>query len=77
MNTEIAVLNKINAAGVIGLRNTQDANKLLAAITEEQILQAKRNRDAEAHAFGRTYPFRDMKAALLAMPRKPQTRARP
>ena len=29
MNTEIAVLNKINAASLIGLRNTQDTNKLL------------------------------------------------
>jgi hypothetical protein len=51
MNTEIAVLNKINAANVIGLRNTQDTNKLLVALAEHEILQAKRQRDAEAQAF--------------------------
>ena len=31
MNTEVAGLNKINAAGVLALRNQQDANKLLVA----------------------------------------------
>jgi type IV secretion system protein TrbJ len=51
MNTEIAVLNKINAANVIALRNTQDANKLLATLAEEKIIDAKRQRDAEAQAF--------------------------
>jgi hypothetical protein len=50
MNTEIAVLNKINAAGVIGLKNTQDTNKLLVALTEQQILRSKQERDAEARA---------------------------
>src|SRR5581483_7228752 len=38
MNTEIAVLNKVNAAGVIALRNTQDTNKRLATLAEEQIV---------------------------------------
>jgi hypothetical protein len=67
MNTEIAVLNKINAAGIIGLRNTQDANKLLASITEEQILQAKRQRDAEAQAFNQHIRFvTDGRAAMAA-----------
>jgi len=51
MNTEIAVLNKINAAGLITVRNTQDANKLMVALAEHQIIQAKRERDAEAQAF--------------------------
>ena len=57
MNTEIAVLNKINAANLIDVRNTQDANKLLVAITEQQILQAKRQRDAEAQAFNEHIRF--------------------
>jgi hypothetical protein len=51
MNTEIAVLNKLNAADLISVRNSQDTNKLLAALAEQQILQAKRQRDAEAQAF--------------------------
>jgi hypothetical protein len=50
LNTEIAVLNKINAAGVIALRNGQDSNKLLVALTEQQLIQAKRQRDAEVAA---------------------------
>jgi hypothetical protein len=49
-NTEIAVLNKINAANVIALRNGQDANKLLVALAELQLLDAKRKRDAEVKA---------------------------
>lgn len=67
MNTEISVLNKINAAGVIGLRNTQDSNKLLVAIAEQQILQAKRQRDAEAQAFDEHIRFvTDGQAAMAA-----------
>src|SRR5262249_5579541 len=46
MNTEIAVLNKINAANLIAIRGNQDTNKLLAAVAEEQIIEAKRKRDA-------------------------------
>ncbi|HWB83488.1 MAG TPA: hypothetical protein VG675_05080 [Bryobacteraceae bacterium] len=49
-NTEIAVLNKINAANVIALRNGQDTNKLLTALAEQQLIDAKRKRDAEAQA---------------------------
>src|SRR5262249_8584230 len=50
MNTEIAVLNKINAANVMNLRTTQDTNKLLAALAEQRVIEAKRLRDAEAQA---------------------------
>lgn len=57
MNTEIAVLNKINAAGIITVRNQQDANKLMAALAEHQIIQAKRERDAEAQAFNNHIRF--------------------
>ncbi len=49
-NTEIAVLNKINAANVIALRNGQDTNKLLVALAEQQLIDAKRKRDAEVKA---------------------------
>jgi hypothetical protein len=49
-NTEIAVLNKINAATVIALRNGQDTNKLLTALAEQQLIEAKRQRDAEVKA---------------------------
>ncbi len=49
-NTEIAVLNKINAAGIVALRNGQDTNKLLVALAEQQLIDAKRKRDAETQA---------------------------
>jgi hypothetical protein len=57
MNTEIAVLNKINAAHLITVRNTQDTNKLLVALAEEQIVDAKRIRDAEAQAINNHIRF--------------------
>jgi len=49
-NTEIGVLNKINASNVVALRNGQDTNKLLVALTEQQLIAAKRQRDAEVAA---------------------------
>lgn len=58
MNTEIAVLNKINAASVIGLRAGQDTNKLLVSLAEQQIIEAKRKRDAEAQAINDHIRFR-------------------
>jgi hypothetical protein len=66
LNTEVAVLNKINAAGVIGLRNGQDTNKLLVALAEAQTIQAKRERDAEARAFNEHIRFTAEGQAILA-----------
>jgi hypothetical protein len=57
MNTEIAVLNKINAAHLIMVRNTQDTNKLLVALAEQQIIDAKRKRDAETQAINNHIRF--------------------
>ena len=68
MNTEIAVLNKINAADIIALRNSQDANKLLTTLAEEQIIQAKRARDAEAQAFNNHIQFMAQGQAAMAAP---------
>lgn len=67
MNTEIAVLNKVNAANLINVRNTQDTNKLLVALAEQQIIQAKRERDAEAQAFNNHIRFlTDAKSIMSA-----------
>jgi hypothetical protein len=46
LNTEVAVLNKINASGVLTLRTLQDSNKLLASLLEEQTVFAKQQREA-------------------------------
>jgi hypothetical protein len=66
MNTEIAVLNKINAANVISLRSSQDTNKLLATLAEEQLIDAKRKRDAEAQAINTHIRFMTDARAVMA-----------
>jgi hypothetical protein len=45
LNTEVSVLNKINAAGVLTLRTLQDSNKLLASLLEQQTIIAKQQRE--------------------------------
>jgi hypothetical protein len=57
LNTEIAVLNKINAANLITVRNGQDTNQLLVALAEQQLVDAKRKRDAEASAINEHIRF--------------------
>ena len=48
LNTEVGVLNKINASNVLTLRTLQDANNLRLAALEQQVLQAKEQRDSDA-----------------------------
>jgi hypothetical protein len=48
LNTEVSVLNKINASNVLTLRTLQDANNLRVAALEQQILQTKQQRDSDA-----------------------------
>jgi hypothetical protein len=48
LNTEVSVLNKINASNVLTLRTLQDANNLRLAALEQQVLQAKQQRDTDA-----------------------------
>jgi hypothetical protein len=50
LNSEVSVLNKVNATGVLGLQTSQDTNKLLISILEQQTIRAKQLRDAEAQA---------------------------
>lgn len=50
LNTEVSVLNKINAAGVLTLRTLQDSNKLLASLLEQQTILAKQQREATTNA---------------------------
>ena len=48
LNSEVQVLNKINAANVLTLRSVQDSNKLLASVLEQQVIAAKQQREATA-----------------------------
>src|SRR5256885_13081105 len=44
LNTQVAVLNKINAANILLVRTMQDTNKLLASLLEQQLVTTERNR---------------------------------
>jgi hypothetical protein len=50
LNSEVSVLNKINAANVLTLHSIQDSNKLLASLLEQQTILAKQQRDDAASA---------------------------
>ena len=50
LNSEVSVLNKINAASVLTLRSVQDSNKLLASLLEQQIILAKQQRESTTNA---------------------------
>lgn len=45
LNSEVAVLNKINATNVLTLRSVQDTNKLLASLLEQQTIGSKQQRE--------------------------------
>jgi hypothetical protein len=49
LNSEVSVLNKINATNVLTLRSVQDTNKLLASLLEHQIILAKQQREGTAN----------------------------
>lgn len=50
LNTEVSVLNKINAASVLTLRSIQDSNKLLASLLEQRVVSAKQQREMMTNA---------------------------
>ncbi|HVB54977.1 MAG TPA: hypothetical protein VNE63_00900 [Candidatus Acidoferrales bacterium] len=50
LNTEIGVLNKINAASVLMLRTLQDSNKLLLSLLEQNVIVAKQQREETANS---------------------------
>ena len=65
MNTEVAVLNKINASSIIALRNSQDTNKVLVALAEQQVVQSKQQRDGESRAINNHIQFMGQEQAIL------------
>ena len=50
LNSEVGVLNKINATNVLTLRSIQDSNKLLASLLEQQTIAAKQQRETTTNA---------------------------
>ncbi len=66
LNTEVSVLNKINASNVLTLRTLQDANNLRLAALEQQILQAKQQRDSDAANLNYVIQMRQQSTQNLA-----------
>jgi len=66
LNTEVSVLNKINASSVLTLRTVQDSNKLLASLVEQQTILAKQQREATTNAINADIMRRANLAANMA-----------
>jgi hypothetical protein len=66
LNTEVSVLNKINASNVLTLRTLQDANNLRVAALEQQVLLAKQQRDTDAANLNFTIQMRQQSTQNLA-----------
>jgi hypothetical protein len=66
LNTEVSVLNKINAANVLTLRSVQDTNKLIASLLEIQTVLAKQQRESTVNAINADITRRATAAGNLA-----------
>jgi cell division protein FtsB len=77
LNTQIAVLNKINAANVLLVRTMQDTNKLLAALLEQQLVTTERNRTSSVGSINaelyRQQHFGEVMSFASATPTRLQT----
>ena len=58
LNTEVGILNKINAATLIATRNSQDTNKLMASVLEHSVTEAKGRRDAQVQSINNELALR-------------------
>jgi hypothetical protein len=53
-NTNTALLNKINSASVLGLKESEQANQFLSSAVEQLVVDNKRKRDTEAKLMNAT-----------------------
>ena len=65
-NTQIAVLNKINATAVTAARLAKDANNVLVSLLEHQLLDATDRREAAAQGINAHIAFLNEAGPLLA-----------
>lgn len=68
LNTQVAVLNKINAASVTAARLVKDTNQILIAQLEQQLLESKRRRDAEVEGINAQFEWQLREGDLLQGP---------
>jgi hypothetical protein len=66
LNSEVSVLNKINAANILTLRSLQDSNKLLASLLEVQTVLAKQQREATTNTVNSDIVRRQSAAGNIA-----------
>src|SRR5205085_11912586 len=66
LNTQIAVLNKINAADIAAARIAKDTNYLLVSLLEQQLLDATERRDAVVQGLNAHAAFLEEARPLLA-----------
>ena len=66
LNSEVSILNKINASGVLTLRSVQDSNKLLASLLEIQTVLAKQQRETTTNTINADIARRANLAGNLA-----------
>jgi hypothetical protein len=65
LNTTAALLNKINAAGMVNARLSSDVNKALVTQAEMQLIEEKARHDGEAVATENEIAFRTTGLATL------------
>jgi hypothetical protein len=65
-NTQIAVLNKINATGVTAARLAKDANNVLVSLLEQHLLEATERREAAVQGINAHIAFLNEAGPLLA-----------
>jgi len=65
-NTQVAVLNKINATAVTSARLAKDANNVLVSLLEQQLLDATDRREAAAQGINAHIAFLNEAGPLLA-----------
>ena len=65
LNTETAILNKINIANMVIARQAGDTNKILVAQAEQALVEAKMQHDAAASAVANDIAFRTTGMATL------------
>jgi hypothetical protein len=75
LNTQIAVLNKINATNVASTRLAKDTNNLLISLLEQQLLDATDRRDAAVQAVDAHIAFLNEAPALFGQTSSETTNA--
>jgi len=66
LNTQIAVLNKINATAVASARLSKDGNNVLVSLLEQQLLDATERREAAVQGINAHIAFVTQAGPLLA-----------